>query len=102
MKNTKNTRNIRVIAENSENMSGFDIYLDFSGHREYLESHRHNGMLYKLLENGVSLDEMRRWKPGKSYKRVAYDCGSKVVIRIQNAVDHIVKVADSYISDRCA
>ena len=32
----KNNRNIRVCAVNNGNRDGFNIYLDFSGQREYL------------------------------------------------------------------
>ena len=39
----KNNRNIRVCAVNNGNRDGFNIYLDFSGQREYLIYHRHNG-----------------------------------------------------------
>ena len=74
-------RGIRVIALNNENVhSKFDIYLDFSGHREWLMICRHNGILFSLLKNGVSLGDLRRVK-GRDRERI----------------QRIVKVADEYI-----
>ena len=56
-------RNVRIIAVNAAGKHGFDIFLDFSGQREYLMSHRHNGPLYSMLCDGAPLDEVRRWRP---------------------------------------
>ena len=37
--------NIKVVAENAGQEHGFNIFIDFSGQREYLMYHRHNGLL---------------------------------------------------------
>ena len=49
-----------VIAENNQKRGGFDIYLYFSGQREYLMWHRHNGLLYGLLKDGIKVSDIQR------------------------------------------
>jgi len=51
-------RNARLFAVN--NGPGFDIFLDLSGQRRFVVHHRHNGLLYKALHNGVRVDDLRR------------------------------------------
>ena len=53
-------RNIKVVAVNLDKYDGFNIYLDFSGQREFLVFHRHNGILYNLLKDGVIVDDFKR------------------------------------------
>ena len=55
-----NERNVTVIAENNGNASGFNVYLDFSGQREYLMWHRHNGFIFGILRHGRKLSDLRR------------------------------------------
>ena len=74
---------VRVIAVNNAKVkSKFDIYLDFSGQREWLMMHRHNGILFNMLRNGVSLGNLRRMK-GNDQSRVRY----------------LVRVIDEYLED---
>lgn len=47
-----NMKNVLVYVENRVDADGFKIYLYFSSQREYLISHRHNGLLYALLKGG--------------------------------------------------
>ena len=95
MKRTEN--NIRIMAENKFNNSGFNIYIEFSGMREYLMFHRHNGMLYNILKDGIYLDELRRWRPNaylcKSSKR------SKVsgYSQLHGTIKHLLLVIDDYL-----
>lgn len=65
MKNigVKFPRNTLVLAENNGNKNGFNIFLVFSGQREILITHRHNGLLYSLLADGIRLDHLNRLKP---------------------------------------
>ena len=49
-----------VIAVNNDKHGGFDIYMDFSGQREYLMWHRHNGLLYGMLKDGIRVSEIQR------------------------------------------
>ena len=74
---------VRVIAVNNAKVkSKFDIYLDFSGQREWLMMHRHNGILFNMLRNGVSLGNLRRMKGND-----------------QSQVRYLVRVIDEYLED---
>jgi len=63
--------NIKVVGVNNYKQSGFDIYLNFSGRRELLMWHRHNGLLYDILRNGIRLNDLRRL-PTHKYKGLRY------------------------------
>ena len=61
MKNPE--QKIKVVAVNNNRIeSKFDIYLERNGQRDWLMIHRHNGILYKMLEHGMRLDELRNTK----------------------------------------
>ncbi len=93
----KNNRNIKVYAVNHGRKNGFNIYLDFSGRREYLIYHRHNGILYNLLKDGVSVDDVKRWTPS------SLGCvrrGRSSAAKICRVVGHLVTVIDDYMVDR--
>ena len=98
MKRNKENRNIRVLAKNNGDHDGFIIYLDFSGRREYLKHHRHNGLLYETLKDGIALDDIKRWRPprtsgGMKAKRNA-------ATRLQRMVGHLITVIDEYMLER--
>ena len=93
-------RNVRIIAVNAAGKHGFDIFLDFSGQREYLMSHRHNGPLYSMLCDGAPLDEVRRWRPTGGH-------GPRAVRRrhsetLHNSVRHLLLVVDDYLLEQAA
>lgn len=76
-------RGVRVIAVNNYNFeSRFDIYLEFSGKREWLMVHRHNGILYRMLRNGISLAELR-----------------KISGRDKGRVQYLIRVIDEYLDE---
>lgn len=91
-------RNVRITAINNGGADGFNIYLDFSGQREFLMHHRHNGLLYALLRDGVRTDELRRWTPsvGRSSRSRA------TANKIRGMVDHLLLVVDDYAAERSA
>ena len=62
---------IRIFAESSNNEDGLNIYLSFAGQTDYLMHYRDNIYLYKLLKDGLTLDEFER----RSH-RTALDVGS--------------------------
>ena len=97
MKQNKITRDIRIIAENTEHSEGFNIYLDFSGQREYLIFHRRNGRLYNLLKDGVAVADMKRWSPANVG---SYRVGRTGSAQIYDIVHHLISVVDSYMIDR--
>ena len=98
MKERRENRNIKVIAENNGNKKGFNIFIVFSGHREYLMHHRHNGLLYGMLKDGISLPDLRRWKPAQiSVSRTGIYGGRKMY----SSVRHILHAVDDYLAERC-
>ena len=42
---------------------GFNVYLIQDGRWSFITCHRHNPLLYGLLEKGMDVEEMRRWRP---------------------------------------
>ena len=94
---TKSNRNIRVFAINNGNRDGFNIYLDYSGQREYLTYHRHNGLLYDLLKKGVAVDDIRRWSPANLG---CFRVGRSGSARLYEVVGHLVSVIDDYMVER--
>lgn len=95
-------RNIRVIAINEDVQSGFNIYLEFSGKREYLVTHRHNGALYGLLKDGIRVADMQRLLYGSCKLQSINDY--RVYFfptkQLRNSMRHLMIVIDEYITDR--
>ena len=94
--------NMRVIAENNGNRDGFNIYLDFSGQREFLMYHRHNGLLFGLLKNGMRTEALRRWTPSRAAKEVCSFNRKRVCGRMNQMVRHLLEVVDDYLFERAA
>ena len=81
MRNQENR--IRVVAVNNNNVhSKFDIYLDFPEGREWLMLHRHDGILFNMLRDGMSLRELRQQSRDR-----------------KDRVKYLIKVIDEYISE---
>jgi hypothetical protein len=97
MQKTKENRNIKVLAENNGSKDGFNIYLDFSGQREYLMYHRRNVQLYAVLKDGVVVADVRRRKPLRVSCRHAKKNGSA---DLYEKLGYLVSVIDSYILTR--
>ena len=108
----KNYRNVVVKAENSDGKNGFDVYLEFSGQREYLMHHRHNGMVFCRLADGIRVEELRRAnaykaesrrrarsrrRAGKSY---LFDKNGGRGQRADNSFSHLMDVIDDYLTYR--
>ena len=94
MKNEYNK--IKVIAVNNKAKSGFDIYLEFSGRREYLMPHRHNAILYNILKNGISLRELKSGRPYKICSRVQ---AGHTAVKHEGNLAHIIRTVDWYLED---
>lgn len=92
------TRNVKVTVENSAN--GFHIYLDFSGQREYVMTHRRSGLLYLLLKNGADLEDLRRWRYRDLAARVGKASQSVCAKKLTGMVQHLLLVIDDYLMDR--
>lgn len=91
------TRNVSIAAVNNGKEHGFHIYLDFSGQREYLTYHRHNGLLYGLLKDEIRVDALRRWTPSAK-RHVSKSLTSDK--RLRSMVKHLLEVVDDYIRER--
>ncbi len=85
----KKENNIRILAENNKNLDGFNIFVVFSGQREYLMFHRHNGLLYNHLKNGVILRDLRRWRPSRPSDK-----------KLFGMIRHLLRVVDEHITER--
>lgn len=93
-------RNVTVQIENRLENDGFHIYLDFSGQREYLMTHRHNGLLYSLLKDGVTLGELRRWRNGDIAGKIKRSPRYSGSAKLTNMVEYLLVVIDDYILER--
>ena len=96
----KRTNNIRIFAVNSNNTHGFDIYLDFSGQKEYLIHHRHNGLFFGILKDGIYLEDMKRWKPNAAVKNPNRRSRSNASEQLQSMMKHLLLVVEDYILER--
>ena len=109
MKNINNkynhVRNLKIVAINNERKSGFSLYLDFSGQREFLMYRRHNGLVYNIFKDGISLNELSRItkypKQSKVGKRSDHNKKKKHNATL-NAVNHILSTVDIYLEERMA
>ncbi len=93
----KSNRNIRVLAENNNGRSGFSIYLDFSGQREYLMHHRYNGLLYAMLKDGVAIEDVYRLGLTEIRNR---GFGRKNSVRLCERVCYLSAVINEYLQER--
>lgn len=85
-------KNITLYPENIHGKSGFNIYIDFSGQRELLMTHRHNGALYNVLKNGINLDDLTRY-----FFKKKSGHQSQFNTREQLAINHLLKTVDEYL-----
>ncbi len=91
---------VRVLAENRDKVHGFDVWLEFSGRREYLFFHRHNGLLYEVLKDGVTVGTLRRQRTLLPPCRLGRKQERRRGARLQDMVDHLLLVIDDYMKDR--
>ena len=108
----KITRNVKLIAEGSYDRDWFDIYIDFSGSREYLMPHRQNERLFEILKGGVSIGELERCTPklvsdvslsGRRYLKGGINprlkCRKNQARKLENSIGHLVLAANEYMED---
>lgn len=95
------SRNILVTAENNGNQTGFNIYLVFSGQREYLSTHRHNGAMYGILKDGVRLADLQRCMQDMTVLTIY---GRRVGIvdtkQFRNSMRYLLLAIEEYIEER--
>lgn len=79
-----------------EKRNGFTVYLEISGHREYVKTYRHNGLLYSLLKDGVALDDLKRWKPFREGMGRTTKYGAT---QLYDSVRHLIDIIDYVLAD---
>lgn len=97
-------KNVRIKADNL-NETGFDIYLDFSGKKEYLMHHKRNYYLWQKLKDAPYLNDVRReWISGKMLVGNPANKNPRMVRnrrshmeKLDNTVSHVMLVVDDYI-----
>lgn len=82
-------KNVRIFATSRFEQDGINLYIDFSGQREYLMSYRFNRTLYKYLKRGIPLEELR------VLSRARYE--SRKHQAVVHSVKHITRVVDEFI-----
>lgn len=94
-------RNILVVAENNRCQQGFDVYLVFSGQREYLFTHRHNGAMYCALQNGIRLADLQRSVREMDLQSI-YKRRNGIVItkQLRNSMRYLLVIIDEYIENK--
>ena len=101
-------KNIRIIAINSTDafgnfVPGFDIYLDFSGKREKIVHHKHNGLLYAFLKDGMRLDQFRCMRPDqlRTYCGGTYSKQSRSRLdKLSKMIKNLLSMVDTYLIKR--
>ena len=93
----KEFNNVIILAENEEYETGFNIYIVFSGKKEYLLTHRHQGDIYKLLSPGITLSELKRNNPRQLF--IKHRIRKNVLGKSINSLNHIISIIDWYIKD---
>ena len=92
-------KNVRVIAVNRELEDGFNIYLDFSGRREYLLSHRHNGIMYEILKDGISVEKLKRTKPHQLYTEYGFRFTGRNSSKLERQLNHLNDIIEEYLNE---
>lgn len=78
-------RNVRVaIRDNEKFNGGFDIYLDIHGQQRYLMTHRHDGILWRILSKNPAVNDLPRI--------MSKECGMEGKRKIK----YLMKVIDEY------
>ena len=78
--------NVAIIAENNGDKPGFNIYLIFSGEKRFLMWHEHNGLLFNLLKDGISVEKLVRKSPKNLIKPKSHKGKTE-----RRRADHLIK-----------
>ena len=81
----KNQNLYTLRARNGEH--GIDLYIELGGSKHYVTTRRSNGLLYQKLKDGVTIGELRRFKPRQSRAEQKYF----------RTTQHLLKVVDDYL-----
>ena len=86
-KAVKHQNQYTLRAENSQ--YGLDIYLRVGGREYYIGTRRSNGLLWLKLKDGITLGELRRFKPKDT--RTEQKCN--------HYFRYLLKIADAFIKN---
>ena len=86
----KNTKKYTVHVENGKN--GLDLYLARGNEKHYVTTRRANGLLWLGLKNGVSVEELRKFKPKKTD-----NLGRRSEQRYYKQTRYILRLLDDFI-----
>ena len=99
--NKHGTNNVIVKAISDNTTDGFDVVLVFSGIPEAVVHRSHDGMLYGLLNGGIRLGNLRRWRA-----QSAWDPSSRAPKRASRRLEHgvsrLLLSIDLYLATRSA
>jgi len=96
----KEFKNLKVFAESQEGMAGYNIYVSFSGMREFVAWHRRNGMLYEILKDGIDYNELKRMNfraRGGAFKYKAKQKNKQKTNYCEKSVKYLLNVVDDYL-----
>ena len=93
--------NIIVKAINDDMANGFDVVLVFSGTPEAVVHHSHDGMLYGLLNGGIRLGNLRRWRAQSAWSPSSR-VSKRASRRLEHGVSRLLLSIDLYLATRSA
>lgn len=87
-------RNVKVYAKAAP--KGLDLYLDFSGQREYLMRCRFHPVLYRYLKPGVRIETLRR--DCRTGVNTVLPSGRRITDRgAVHSASHVLRCAEDYL-----
>ena len=95
------TSNVIVKAVGDNATDGFDVVLFFSGIPEAVVHRSHDGMLYGLLNNGIRLGNLRRWR-ARSAWGPSSRASKRASRRLEHGVSRLLASIDLYLATRSA
>jgi len=66
---------------------GMDLYIEVGGKENYIATRRPNGLLYSRLKDGITIGELRRYKP----RQGRFDK------KFYKSKSHLLKLVDDYL-----
>lgn len=96
----KAIKNVKIIAIKPDDRNDIFIYLDFSGQREFVMAHRHNGILYKILKNGISVEDFNRMNLSRLNSKIKGPNRKRRSESVKSVINHLKKVVESYLDER--
>lgn len=97
------TSNVKVVAiTNKNNRKHFDVFLILSGgnKREYIMTyHTKKNPLFKILKDGMSLEEFKRVKANRLLNRYDFHVHAEACEKMTNSIIHLRRVIQSVLCE---